>query len=301
MNIAFRRIGLGSQASGHCVELVPIKLVMKSDDPAKELGRMLSQLMLSVACSATGKNSPYEVERKLMGDDFNPSERPKVWERMDSGALRLKRIISKNAPGTTQQLKLLRALTKNGDELLELPLWDLLAVKDFTLRELESLIVRIKETAQFDIPPSPMATDRDAARYSEVFRRPLEVGNPAGRAILQVALFCLRRAEVTGNLPQYVLTYEAILNANLNIWKREPLLPEAWLLTLGHLSRWYSRVEILPPDGMTVHDVTEYLNLFGRKFSIFFPDSERKQAVLRERWDESAVVIGQYPCVPVCA
>ncbi|WP_155753719.1 hypothetical protein [Burkholderia anthina] len=210
----------------------------------RSLGYLQSRLVFDIARLQLGASSPYDVEKRLLGEHFTPDMRTRWWEKICNDRLDLPRALARGDPQSLRWMRLLDRHTDVARRVLAMPLWALSKPGPVTIESVMAWRPAI-EALGVRIPPFPDRSPESACRYIGRLYSPLE-DRRRQWAGFSVALFCLRLAQAQGNLGCYALTYEAITSTRLNLYRvlfEEPLRALSIRL-LPFYRDWFSTLRI---------------------------------------------------------
>ncbi|TAK82217.1 MAG: hypothetical protein EPO12_07165 [Aquabacterium sp.] len=85
-----------------------------------------SRLVFELVRQVLGVMAGFEIERALLGEAYGPDdERPRWWERLSRGTLRIGPALRRQDPETLRWLELVRQCTDEVDRVLCHPFWEL--------------------------------------------------------------------------------------------------------------------------------------------------------------------------------
>jgi hypothetical protein len=250
---------------------------------------MQSRILFSMAACAARTQNPSEIERSLAGPEYSAAERSRFYERLKKGEYRLQKGLNRGEKKLENEL--LRLENKVGPivrEFLEWPLWAWLGEGDFGWWDLNA---QEEELYYFwwrhiPAPPEPNLIDVDRYLHSLLFHT-----DSPDPGMLNMAVYCLKLAELNGNLAQYILTYEGLFNAYLTYdFAGQCYLEVAWLEIMAHLNRWYRLLELhkrSPESRNEVRDRCRALNDYGIHLTIerrLFDDDKLPQYVFEPKY-----------------
>ncbi|NTX26717.1 hypothetical protein HT746_06125 [Burkholderia pyrrocinia] len=218
--IDFRRSSWPDDPKGHYFYFPMLDVINSwmAQSQQRELERMQCILTYLIAWAACGTRTAYGIEKHLMGDNFLVEDRTRFWERVARADLRLYARLDQGEQRATQQWELLRKLTGEAEALRNFPLWKFLHNSPIRNIELSTEKERVEKLCGYLMPRPPTASVSDTSRYiDELFGGTLsgvdEKNDDEVYAWLNMALFCMRYAEASSNLAQYIITYEGLFNA----------------------------------------------------------------------------------------
>lgn len=251
MQIAFRRMPFHDEGS-NTFPLVQLLGVASNWDggrtPRQNFDRMFSKAIYAGTVDVVGLSNPTLLEQVIRGPAYSSLTRERLFERMAKGQFRLLAELDRNERRLAASLGLnkVKELDSLFDSVLGWPLWYCLEIRN-SLWEISQLGDAIIIANNHRIPyiPSPPRPDvNDAARYvSQVF--PHESDEDLD--MLHMGIYCLKHAEATGNLAQYILTYEALFNTYARLEFKSALAEVTWIEVLAHVNRWYRTLQVHIP------------------------------------------------------
>jgi len=209
----------------------------------RNVERMQARAIYALAASVVHDENPTHLERAILGDLYAPHDRLRLFERLKKGEYR----VVKNLQRGERRLHVaLDKLVESGGDVFSILVWELWPMLD----EGETPLWRraaetpfIEFVCSYEVPDPPEGDMSDAARYvSELFPPRIDsLGH------LTMGIHCLKLAEASGNLTQYVLTYEGLFNRffleNFNCFEAV-----IWWEVLAHLNRWFRVLELITQD-----------------------------------------------------
>ncbi|MEX3964524.1 hypothetical protein AB4Y42_20290 [Paraburkholderia sp. EG286B] len=269
----FRRMPHPESGAGHYLSFPEIDTCdWLLETQPRELERIQSYLTWVIGSVELKVASPYALEKKLAGGNFQHADRARFWERVSRTEFRLYAALERGDRLAIEQWHVLGDVTDQAEVLRQSPIWSLL------LNDLEpawQVALRFRETESlcgYPVPRPPIPDSADVARYTnELFPGLENMSAPDFKTCLtwlHMALFCLRYAEATFNLPLYIITF---FHMSCGMPSRHKFPASAGILwdeAVIHLTRWARFLRVCPESTSPLEAMKrcEELHRFGITF-----------------------------------